>query len=118
MYEQRRSKRISVSLELKVSSIFKQDNIWLEELNAEIEVTDISRTGIGFKSISKLPVGYYFNAKLELGSKENILYCVVKIIREVITNKDNYIMYGCEFVGMPSILFYIFDEFEEKIKEY
>ena len=112
MEEKRRSKRIKAHLELNVSSLFKQDNVLVENIDAPITVTDVSRHGIGFKSESILPVGYYFNASLRLGSEEDVLYCVVKIIRASEHEGDTQRSYGCEYVGMPSILMYIFDEFE------
>lgn len=119
MYEQRRSRRMPMKLKLNVSSLFKQDNVQVKNLDAEIEVTDISRTGIGFISESVLPIGYFFNARLELGdepsnNEEQTLFCVVKIIRsrELGNGKINY---GCRFIGMSSIFSDIFDNLEHKI---
>ncbi|MGN0480784.1 MAG: PilZ domain-containing protein [Lachnospiraceae bacterium] len=111
MDEKRRSKRVQASLKLNVSSIFKQDNIKISNISSPIEVINVSRGGIGFISRSILPVGYYFNAELALGSAENTIFCVVRIIR--CTPKDNdTFSYGCEFVGMAPVLGYIFDDFE------
>lgn len=113
MEEKRKSKRIPANLELSVSSLFRQDNVKVDVKDAPIVVTDISRGGIGFECESIFPIGYYFNAKLEMGDKDSVLYTVVKIIRSV-QSKDNKILYGCEFVGMAPVLGYIFDEFETK----
>lgn len=119
MYEQRRSRRMPMKLKLNISSLFKQDNVQVKNLDAEIEVIDISRTGIGFISESVLPIGYFFNAKLELGDEpskeeEQTLFCVVKIIRsrELGNGKMNY---GCRFIGMSSIFSDVFDNLEHKI---
>jgi len=114
MYDQRRSRRMPISLDLTVSSLFKQDNVQVQDLGADIEVTDVSRTGIGFISKSVLPVGYYFNAKLNLGTDEQNLYCVVKIIRSREMENGTF-SYGCQFVGMASIFSDIFDNLEHKI---
>ena len=46
--EQRRSKRIPTKMNLEVSSLFKQDNVKVNNINAPIEVIDISKDGIGF----------------------------------------------------------------------
>jgi len=113
MVEKRRVKRLPVTMELNVSSLFKQDNVKVQLDNASIEVVDISKQGIGFVSKSILPVGYYFNTKIYLGDSEAALYCVVKIIRNA-ENDDGMIHYGCEFVGFPSVLNFIIDEYEEK----
>lgn len=112
--EKRRTKRMSINLTLKVSTLFKQDNVKISNVNSPIEVRDISKGGIGFVSKSILPVGYYFNAALQLGEKDDTLYCVIKIIRSV-KNDDDLYSYGAEFVGMAPVLSYIFDEYEERL---
>ncbi len=115
MEEKRKNKRLPISLELNVSSLFKQDNVKVDVKDAPIIVTDISKGGIRFESESVLPIGYYFNAKLEMGSKESVLYTVVKIIRSA-EGEEGSIVYGCEFVGLAPVLGYIFDEYEGKIQ--
>ena len=114
MFDQRRSRRMPVKLILNVSSLFKQDNVQVKDLDAEIEVVDISRTGIGFISKSVLPLGYFFNARLDFGETDQSLFCVVKIIRSREIGEGN-INYGCQFIGMASIFSDIFDELEHKI---
>lgn len=120
MYEQRRSRRMPVNLKLNISSLFKQDNVQVKDLDAEIEVVDISRSGIGFISRSVLPLDYFFNAKLDLGGEgkvsgeEQNLFCVVKIIRSRELG-DGRINYGCRFVGMSSIFSDVFDSLERRI---
>ena len=84
MTEKRKTKRFPVSLSLRVSTL-------------------------GFVSDSVLPVGYYFNAALHLGNKDDTLYCVIKIIRSI-RKEDGSYSYGAEFVGMAPVLNYIFDE--------
>lgn len=111
--EKRRSKRVPVYIELELSSLFKQDNEKIELVNTPIELTDISKVGVGFVTHSKLPVGYYFNAKINLGDNTSSLYCVVKIVREQVIDEATT-KYGCEFVGFPGILNYIIDDYEEK----
>lgn len=111
MIEKRRSKRMKANLTLNVSSLFNQNNVKISNLNSPIQVLDISKTGIGFRSKSVLPVDYYFNAALQLGSDDAILYCVVKILRCQPLDDGDY-RYGCEFIGLAPILHYIFDEYE------
>lgn len=113
MIEKRRSKRLPANLQLEISSLFKQDNVKVSEINAPIIVVDISKSGIGFETKAVLPMGYYFNAKLELGSEDSSLYCVVKIIRCVEAEEGFH--YGCEFVGLAPILSYIFDAYEKNL---
>ena len=73
--EQRRSKRIPTKMNLEVSSLFKQDNVKVNNINAPIEVIDISKDGIGFLSSSMLPIGFYFNARLEFEKHDRCLCC-------------------------------------------
>lgn len=112
MTEHRRSKRVKVKLKLEVSSVFKQDNIKVSNINAPIEVVDISRSGLAFITESILPIGYYFNSRLEFENKEDCLSCVVRIVRRS-ERDDGTTLYGCEFVGMASVFDYIFDDIEK-----
>lgn len=112
MIEQRRSKRVPVTMHLEVSSVFKQDNVKVSNINAPIEITDISKSGIGFISESMLPIGFYFNSRLEFEKQDKSLNCVVQIVRQV-EQEDGSYNYGCEFVGMASVFDYIFEEIEQ-----
>lgn len=80
--EKRRSKRIPITMHLDVSSLFKQDNVHVKNINAPIEITDISRNGIGFVTKSVLPIGFYFNSRLEFEKKNDSLNCVVQIVQK------------------------------------
>ena len=116
MEEKRKSKRLPVHLFLDISSLFKQDNVKVENVDATFEVVDVSKHGIGFISKSTLPENYYFNAKLQLGHAKSCLHCVIRILR-CIPQEDGYTRYGCEFVGMASIFDYVFDEYEAEISK-
>lgn len=117
MDEKRRSKRVPVfSMKLEISSLFKQDNEEIKNLEAPIEVLNISRGGIGFASANDLPLGFYFNACIQLGEEDAKLYTVVKIIRKEFRNGQDTI-YGCELVGLAPVFNYIFDDYEKKFEE-
>ena len=115
MQEKRRSKRFPVDLELVVSKLFRQEAIDNLDVNAPIQVVDVSKLGIGFVTTNDFPLNYYFNAKLELGSPENSLYCVVQIIRKN-PKEDGLISYGCEFIGLAPVLGTIFEEYERMLE--
>lgn len=115
MQERRKAKRMPVKLTLEINNLYKQDNVKVSNIQAPIEVINISKNGIGFFSESVLPVGYYFNANINLGN-EDTLHCVIQIIRSQ-PMEDNRTMYGCEFVGMAAILSYIFEEYDRKISQ-
>ena len=114
MEEKRRSKRLPIQLELVVSKLFKQEALAEFDINNPIQVFDVSRLGIGFVTSNDLPLNYYFNAKLELGSPDNSLYCVVQIIRKT-QKEDNLYSYGCEFIGLAPVLEVIFEEYEKTL---
>lgn len=114
MIEMRREKRWPAKLELEISSLFKQDNVRVENLNAPIEVVDVSKAGIGFKTESILPMGYYFNAKLVLAQNDT-LNCVVRIIRQ--QKMDGYYLYGCEIIGTASIMDYVINDYAASLEE-
>ena len=113
MIEMRKEKRWPAKLQLEISSLFKQDNVKVENINAPIEVIDVSKAGIGFKTESVLPVGYYFNARLELGV-DSALNCVVRIIRQ--QDKDDYFVYGCEIIGAASIMDYVVNDYAASLQ--
>lgn len=108
MIEMRREKRWPAKLNLEISNLFKQDHVKVENINAPIEVIDVSKAGIGFRSASVLPMGYYFNARLTLAENDS-LNCVVRIIRQQ-KSGDDYI-YGCEIVGTASIMDYVINDY-------
>ena len=56
--ENRRSQRVPAIMHLQVSSVFKQNNVHVNNLNAPIEVIDISKYGMGFVTKSILPIGF------------------------------------------------------------
>ena len=114
MIEMSREKRWPAKLHLEISGLFKQDHVKVENINAPIEVIDISKAGIGFVSASVLPVGYYFNARLVLAG-EDALNCVVRIIRQQKV-EEGYI-YGCEIVGTASIMDYVINDYAASLSE-
>lgn len=111
MQEKRKSKRYPVSMELELSKLFKQNYVEVD-VTAPIEVTNISKLGVGFKSDNVLPIDYYFNARFEFGSAEKVLHCVLKIIRIASDGQTN--LYGAEIVGLAPVFDYIFEEFEQR----
>lgn len=113
MEEKRKTTRFIASLELEISSLFKQDNVKVENINAPITVVNVSKGGVGFQTASSLPLGYYFNACLQLSNDPSAkIFCVVKIIRAVDAG-NGMTLYGCEFVGLAPVFTDIFEEFEK-----
>ncbi|HKL98464.1 MAG TPA: PilZ domain-containing protein [Mobilitalea sp.] len=117
MEDRRRAKRMPVTLSLEIINLYKQDNVQVSNINAPIEVVNISKSGIGFRSESILPTGYYFNANINLVNQDTI-HCVVQIVRSTPDkDEEGKTMYGSEFVGMAAILSYIFDEYNDRLMD-
>ncbi len=114
MDERRKHRRLPIHLELEINQLFKQDHVIIEGLEEEIEVINISRTGIGFISNGDFPLEYYFNAKIEFDQKQ-FFYCVLKIIRK--EKLDVSVLYGCEFVGLAEFLSKKVDAYEALLEE-
>lgn len=112
MSEKRRAKRLPVDIMLRVEMLYKQDHIKLEAVNETIEVTNISKTGIGFRSTTELPIDFYFNAKITI-DEEKFFFSVVKIIRKELT--DGQWHFGCEFVGLADVLSGCIDDYEKEL---
>lgn len=113
--DQRKYKRLPLSLKLEVSKLYNQSEM-IPNLDALFDITDISKSGLGFNSNEKLPLNYYFNATLNLGSDENVLKVVIKIIRSM-PMENGLTNYGCEIVALPTILEGIIDNYEDDMSE-
>ncbi len=114
MEEKRRQTRYPASIKLTVESLYKQGNQKIDSINESIEITNISRSGVGFVCEDDLPLDYYFNAKIEIGSERHF-YTVVKIIRKEET--DGVYHYGSEFVGLADVLSVFVEEYGHDIEE-
>ncbi len=114
MQEKRKQKRYPTNIAIKISSLYKQDYERIDNINQNIQITDISKTGIGFSCETELPLDYYFNAKINFGGKK-YFYSVLKIIRS--HKEDNLYNYGCEFVGLADVLSSVIDDYGEFIEK-
>jgi len=111
--EKRGAKRHPLKLTLKISSLFKQHNDIITNVNAEIEIENISKTGIGFKCKEKLPLGYYFDADIDLG-KGRTFWALIKIIR--MEEHDYGYFYGAQFIGLADIISSRIDMYGEELE--
>lgn len=114
MEERRKHKRLPIKIQLAINEMFRQDYDVLHELDAEVYVVNVSKTGVGLETKSDLPLGYYFDARLDF-SDENYFYCVLKIIRK--EEQEGYHIFGCEFVGLAEFLKDKVDEYERSLFE-
>lgn len=115
MEEKRRYKRLPIDLTLEVSEVFKQDHDIIENLDAQINIFDISKAGIGFTTSTFIPEGYYFNATIILENSNQKILTVVKILYRRELDNGMY-RYGCEFTGLAGIFDSLFSDYEKFIE--
>lgn len=110
--EKRHFKRIPVDIKLTIEALYKQDHELIDSVNTDIDIVNISKSGIGFLTKSDLPLGYYFNARITM-DEDKKFYSVIKIIRKQPTDEGQF-LYGCEFVGLADILTLSIDEYDKE----
>ena len=96
MEERRRHKRLELDVTIELERL-DEDGVTTLKFT-RVDVVDISRSGLGFRSPQKLEVGTYYNTKIQIWTKE-IIEAVVKIVR-VMDIEGGY-RYGGEFIAIP-----------------
>lgn len=72
-----------------------------ENQEVEIDVTDVSKDGVGFTAIKALKIGAVYEGFLTIWTKE-VIHAFLQIVRIELLNDDLY-GYGARFVGMPEM---------------
>lgn len=96
MEEKRKHKRLDLDVSIQLEKL-DDDKITTLKL-VHVDVTDISRSGIGFVSEQKLEMGSFYDTKIQIWTRE-IINAVLEIVR-CEQHEDGYYKYGCTFVGM------------------
>ncbi len=95
MKEKRRDKRLEIDVNVQLERLDEDGITTLKYVH--VDVTDISRSGIGFKAQKALEVGTYYDARIQIWTKE-IVDAVIEIVRRE-DREDGY-QYGGVFIGM------------------
>ena len=95
MDERRRRERTDLEAQLKIK---RADGTKIEEF--EIDVTDISISGLGFTCAEELELGEIYDGVLTIWTKEK-LNVFLDIVRRL--EVGDKISYGAQFVGMPDL---------------
>lgn len=95
MEERRRSKRTELQSTILIKRL---DDGRSEEV--DIEVVDVSKSGVGFTCNEVLTIGAIYESYLTIWTKE-VIHAVLEIVR--IEKKENTIAYGATFVGLPEM---------------
>ena len=96
MEEKRKSKRLDIGVKVEIERIDEANITTVKYM--EVEVTNISKTGLAFRVPVEFEVGACFDAKIQIWTKETI-DTVFKVVR-VNKRDDGVYEYGCIFVGM------------------
>ncbi len=94
MEERRRANRRKLVSELVVKRL---DNN--EEEEVEIEIVDVSKSGIGFQCDQLLGIGSVYEGFLRIWTQE-VIHAFLEIVR--IEKKEDGFHYGAIFIGMPA----------------
>lgn len=80
-------------------SIKRLDGAEKEEA-VEIEIIDVSKTGVGFLCAKPLAIGAVYESHLRIWTQE-VLHAFLEIVR--IEKVENGFTYGAIFIGMPAM---------------
>lgn len=115
MEEKRRNKRLELESQIILKRLDEQ--VGSEETKLNINIKDVSKTGIGFTCDYALNIGSVYECVLTLWTKEKI-HAFVEIVR--IIKKDDRFEYGGIFIGMPEMdmkRIEIYTQFQEANEE-
>ena len=93
MEERRRTNRRALTSKLLIKRL---DGTGEEE--AQIEITDVSKTGIGFSCNKLLDIGAVYESFLRIWTQE-VIHAFLEIVR--IEKTGQSYSYGAIFIGMP-----------------
>ena len=96
MEEKRHSQRSEMTSKLMIKRLDSQDAG--EEVT--IDITDVSKGGVGFTCNKALEIGAVYESFLEIWTKE-VLHTFLEIVR--IEKTDDGYIYGSSFVGLPEM---------------
>lgn len=96
MEEKRKSKRTPLQSTLVIKSLGQAIT-----REIDIEVVDVSKTGVGFLASETLQIGEVYEAFLTIWTSE-VLHSFLRIVR-IDMERENMYRYGAVFIGMPEL---------------
>ncbi|MCR4850083.1 MAG: PilZ domain-containing protein [Lachnospiraceae bacterium] len=95
MEERRKNKRMELISTLTVKRLDGS-----EMSDVDIEIIDVSKTGVGFSCNVPLEIGAVYESNLRIWTQE-VLHAFLEIVR--IEKQGNTYIYGAIFIGMPEM---------------
>lgn len=96
MEEKRKHKRLDIDVSVELERLDEDGVTTLKYVH--VDVTDISRSGIGFKAGVPLELHTYYDTKIQIWTKE-VVDAVIEIVRSKQDEEGAY-HYGAVFIGM------------------
>ena len=96
MEEKRKHKRLDIDVSVQLERLDEEGITTLKYVH--VDVTDISRSGIGFKANVPLELHTYYDTKIQIWTKE-VIDAVIEIVRKQ-KMEDGTDKYGATFIGM------------------
>ena len=96
MEEKRRHKRLDLDVSVQLERLDQDGVTTLKYVH--VGVTDISRSGIGFKANVPLETHTYYDTKIQIWTKE-VVDAVIEIVRRT-QDEEGVYHYGAVFIGM------------------
>jgi hypothetical protein len=97
MEERRRHKRLDLDVSVELERLDTEGTTTLKYVH--VDVTDLSKIGIGFKCDKQLDIGSFYDVQLTIWTKE-VITSVIEIVRCVPSSDSSEYQYGCRFVGL------------------
>ncbi|MCH5332959.1 MAG: PilZ domain-containing protein [Agathobacter sp.] len=95
MEEKRRHKRLDLDVNIQLERLDEEGVTTLKYVH--VDVTDLSRSGIGFVCARELEKGSFYDTRIRIWTKE-VLEVVLEIVR--CEKKGDLYQYGASFIGM------------------
>ncbi len=97
MEERRKNRRMNLASRL----VMKRLDNPVQGEDVAIEVTDVSKSGVGFTCTEILTIGAVYESFLTIWTKE-VLHAFLEIVR-IEKKEDGIFEYGAIFIGMPEM---------------
>lgn len=109
-----------MDLEISVKLGVISSDLSAEKEYIDVDITDVSKSGLGFKCDKQLLIGDCFDARITIWTKEDI-DAVVKVVRcAEEEDEEGMFTYGCIFIGMTDTdalkiqIYQMFNEEDDK----
>ncbi|MDE6015688.1 MAG: PilZ domain-containing protein [Acetatifactor sp.] len=96
MEERRKNKRTVMNSRLLIKRLDNEE----KHIEVDIEILDVSKSGVGFKADQLLKIGEVYESYLTIWTKE-VLHAFLQIVRIELQGEEY--VYGAVFIGMPEM---------------